>query len=778
MKAAAILSTGVALGMAIVVTALVREAQNTVEARLSGQVWSLPGRVYSAPLKIWPGLAMSPGELATDLRSAGYTQVETARQEGDFQVGDSAILVKGKEASGPGWAVPAGDVLVNFRGTRVSSVSPRSPATFSPAIMATLSGPSAQRRELVPLGRIPHQLQQAVLVMEDRDFRKHSGISFVGVCRAALVNTLAGETVQGGSTITQQLAKNLFLSPERSYARKAREVFLAMAIEDRLSKDEILELYLNGVYLGQAAGQAIHGVAEAARVYFGKQVERIDLGEAATLAGIISAPNAYSPLRNTERARERRDLVLRRLLEDGLVDEAQESAARQQALLLRPTNLSSGATWAVDLAVDLAEAAQGAGSVTARGLRLDTTLLPPLQRLASQAVKEGLAEIETRYPRARGVQVALLALEASTGEIMAVVGGRDYSRSSFNRAFYAKRQLGSVVKPLTLVEALDKDPSLHLSTLLDDKPLELNVGGRTWRPTNYDGRYEGRVTVRRAIVHSRNVPCIHLARRVGMKNLKSFWLSLGLEGATALPSAALGAFDATPVQVASAYTIFPSGGSRAAPFLLRSISEPDGRMLSRKAHRVVPAVSARAASLARQVLLDVIKSGTGASASRYGVSGAVGGKTGTTDNGRDAWFVGFSPDLVVAVWVGFDRGASHGLSGARAALPIWARFMEGVGASGASFGGGEHLVSVKVCVESHEPATDECPETYLEWFDSRRLPKEHCQLHGSVHGMGEHGQQDPAGSAPQFQSQKERLGLIGRLREKLGRKKEPGDDDQ
>ena len=767
LKTSIIITLGLLLGVGFVVLALYREAQVTVASRLEGAVWDTPGRVYGGPIDLWPGLQLTSTELAADLRAAGYAQVKQANAPGDFQLATDAIKIKSGASQGPGWSVPAGEHLVTFRQGRVHSLSPSATVQLAPPVIATLAGPSTERRSLVPLDDIPAQLQQAVLAMEDSDFYDHPGLSFTGVVRAMLVNLAAGHTVQGGSTLTQQLAKNLFLDPQRSLARKAREAFLALAIEQQLDKNAILELYLNGIYLGQAGGQGVHGVAEAARVYFGKPVDRLDLGECATIAGIISAPTAYSPLNHPEKALERRDVTLGRMAVLHMIDQPTLERERERGLELRPTNLARGASWGVDHAVELVEQQRGPGSVSSQGLHVYTSLSSSLQRLAEQAVASGLAEVEAAHPRAAGVQAAAVVLDTATGRVLALVGGRDYAASSFNRAVHAQRQVGSVVKPLTLVKALDEDAGLRLTRRLPDEPIERRVDGKIWRPTNYDGVYRGTVTLRQAIVHSHNVPAIHLAELVGMPTLQRFWQQLGLLGATKLPSAALGAFEASPLEVAGAYSIFANQGRYRSPRLLLGLAEPSGAPQAQPVPASVRVVSERAAALALRTLQGVVQAGTGERAADYGVQGAAAGKTGTTDDGRDAWFVGVTPKLVVAVWVGFDRGKSHGLSGASAALPIWARIVAGSGTTDGSFGGADGLVEVKLCTESLEPAGADCPDTFTEWFARGTAPEGTCSLHG---GGGLFRRAGASGDATEPEDQAEpptREGLLQRLRQRV-----------
>ncbi len=766
-KTLVVLLLGVVLGVGFVVLALYREAQVTVAQRLDGAVWDTPGRVYGGPLELWPGLEIEPAQLASDLRAAGYAQVGRVGAPGDFQLTSGAIEVSVAPVEGPGWSVPGGEHLITFRDGRIRSISPSPTVRLAPPVIATLAGPSTERRSLVPLDDIPEHLQQAVLAMEDADFYEHPGLSLTGVLRAMLVNLSAGRTVQGGSTLTQQLAKNLFLDPQRSLARKAREAFLALAIEQQLDKREILELYLNGIYLGQTGGQGVHGMAEAAMVYFGKPVERLSLGECATLAGIISAPNSYSPLNHPEKALDRRDVALGRMATLGIIDEATLEAELEKGLELRPTAVARGASWGVDHAVELVEAQRGPGSVSSQGLHVYTTLSPPLQRIAERAVRDGLAEVEAAHAKAVGVQAAAVVLDPHSGQVLALVGGRDYAGSSFDRAVHAQRQVGSVIKPLTLARALNRDSGMLLTDRLPDEPIERRVDGKIWRPANYDGVYRGEVTLRDTIVHSYNVPAIHLAEGVGMGELQRFWKSIGLDKATDLPSASLGAFEASPLQVAGAYTLFATGGRHREPHLLLGLEEASGAEIPQATAGASQVVSQRAAALALKSLEAVVQEGTGQKAADYGVRTAA-GKTGTTDDGRDAWFVGVTPQLVVAVWVGFDKGRSHGLSGAKAALPIWSRIVAASGTDHGTFQGTAGLVEVELCSESHEPAVEGCEETYQGWFAEGTVPEDGCSVHGSQ-GLLERlrdavGPREPTVGE---EEPKTRKGLLQRLRERM-----------
>lgn len=720
---------GLLVGVGVVLGGLYRAALEDVDQVVAGPVWSSSGRVLSGAQVVWTGLLLTADELATDLSAAGYVRAPKAARPGDFQVGDDAVLVNVPPVKGPGYSTSSGEVLVTFRDGRVASVSPKGKATFAPAELAAVRGAENETRRVVPLAELPDHVVKAVLAMEDSRFYDHEGVDPIGIARALIVNVLAGDTVQGGSTLTQQLAKNLFLGAERTLQRKAREALLAVALERRLSKAELLELYLNGVYLGQASGASVYGVDQAARAFFGKPASRLDLGEAATLGGIISAPNRYNPLQHPDKARERRDITLDRMAAVGWAANDKVEAEKKRPLTTNPSVGGRRAPWVVDAAVGALEDSLGPGSVAARGVTITTTLQPALQRLAERAVATSLAELDREHPKARGAQMALVALRVSDGAVVALVGGRDYNQSPYNRALAARRQIGSTVKPLTALFAFEDDEALSPATVLDDSPIERVEDGKPWKPRNYDGTFLGPVTVRQALSQSRNIPAVLLSERVGMHDLATKWKSLGLSTATSWKSSALGGFDATPVELAGAYSVFPGGGTWHRPVLVRSAVDSDGAVLWTEEPVAARRTSARAAFLATNILEDVVRTGTGSAAARYGAKGAVAGKTGTTDDARDAWFAGFSRDYVVVVWVGFDRARDLGLTGSQAALPAWARFMAGTGSLSGSFQPPADVEQATVCAESHLPARPACPATEPEWFSRGSVPAELCPAH-------------------------------------------------
>jgi len=721
------LGVGTVLAGGIVGGTLYRWALGEVDRGLAGPVWTVPGHVWSGPIDVWPGLAYTPEALAADLSAAGYARVVKAAQPGDFQASADAVVVNVRAASGPGWAVKAGEVLVTFTDGRVRSVTPQGRAAFAPAAMATIRGPDNENRNPVPLDRIPKNVRNAVLAMEDARFYDHAGIDPIGIGRALWVDLTEQEWKQGGSSLTQQVVKNLFLTQERTGERKLREALLSLAIERRLGKDEILRLYLNEIYLGQVGGSSICGVDAAARAWFGKPIERVTLGEAATLGGVISAPNAYSPARYPERATERRDIALARMVEIGAIDAAAAAAAKKEPMVTHLATVGRMSPWAVDHAVEEVEARVGQGAIAQEALEVHTSISPPLQRAAELALREGMAELVAAHPKLEGVQAALVAVRARDGAIVALVGGRDYADSLWDRGFGAKRQVGSTIKPLTMLAAFEADAGLSPATRFTDAPIERVHDGKPWTPANYDNVFVGPVSIRRAVAASRNIPAVLLAETVGMGNLKKAWRNLGLSGATDYPSAALGGFGATPVEVAGAYAVFASEGAYHTPWLVRAAADPGGDLrVDSPPEKASVRYSARATFLSLDVMREVLRSGTGKSAAKYGVGSGAAGKSGTTDGNKDAWFVGVTGGYSVAVWVGFDREKTLGLTGSQAALPTWARFVAATGTSGTVGAVPSGVERVEVCVETDLPPCGSCAETRPEYFTAGKVPDPSC----------------------------------------------------
>ena len=723
-----------------------QEALDLVDGVLARPIWEEHGRI-TGDVVVRAGLEVSAQDVASVLQHAGYSRVNTPQVAGDFSIHGGRLFVKDRDT----------DVLLTFEGGRIESDSPNAVHAFVATELSGL-GTGDERRQPITRSEMPENLVLAVLAMEDSRFFEHPGIDAWGIARALASNLLLDRYKQGGSTLTQQLAKNLFLTPERSFRRKVKELALAVALEERLTKDQILELYLNQVYLGSVGGMGICGVDQAAKTYFGTSAKRLNLGQAATLAGVISAPNRYSPARHPERAKSRRNLALKRMVDLGWLEPGARSKWVEKPISVAKHQGYRRAPWALDGVVDAVESKLGKGVVVEGTLTIQTTIDSLLQRVAEKAVKDGLARLEANHASAKGAEAAVVAMEPHTGDILAMVGGRAYSGKGFNRVTQANRQMGSTVKPLSWLALLESDVTQAPTSWVPDDAIEREVNGEIWAPKNYDGEYLGEVTLEYALAQSRNIPAVHVSEWVGLQPLAEHLRRLGLANAKAYPAAALGAFEATPLAVATAYTVFPGAGQRVASRMIRSVRLPNGKegwVQPEKKERIA---SPRATFLLNMMMQTTMEVGTGKRALSSGVWGAVGGKTGTTDQGRDAWFVGYTPDLVVAVWVGHDKTMDLGLTGAQAALPIWARIVAGSGRmSNAPWPMPEDVVLQSLCSETGEIAVEECLETKDGWFSAAGGEGTRCTLHSDEFSP-------------------ETLSIIDRLRERFGGSSEEDTD--
>ncbi len=661
--------------------------------RLTERMMPTPSRVYARPMVLAPGTRLSLADLQAHLRRVGYRRVAAPESvgRGEFHSAKAEVVVGRRPFRYPDGSDEGGILRVAFEdgGERVTSLLDETgvyheTAFIEPEVVGTLFGEETRDRLLVPLNGIPQLLQQAVLVTEDRRFNLHPGIDPIRIAGAALENVREGRVVEGGSTLTQQLVKNVYLTPERTWQRKVREMAIAMWISLRYSKVEVLEAYLNQIYLGQDGGRAIHGVGRAARFYFGKDVTQLDASEAALLAGMIQAPSALSPFRHPEGAMARRNLILGLMREQGVIDAAEHDVAVKAKLgVRREERPPLFAAHYVDFVRRRLQQRFADEALERDGFDVFTTLDGTFQRAAESAVTTGLRDLEKGYPllkrKKSPLQAALVAIDPASGDVVAWVGGRDYASAPFDRASRARRQPGSVFKPIVALAAFtapDAGP-LTLATVLEDAPLDVAVEDTTWSPRNHDGKYRGPVSLRHALEHSLNVPFARLGMEVGLVHVAETARRLGVASPLRpIPSLSLGAFEMTPLEVALAYATLASGGVRHGARTTLAVVEPSGRALRGDPVDDERVFGAEEAYLVTTALEGAVDRGTGRTLRRLGIEGPMAGKTGTTNEFRDAWFVGYTPDLVIAVWVGFDDGARVGLTGARAALPIFARFVK------------------------------------------------------------------------------------------------------
>jgi len=528
-----------------------------------------------------------------------------------------------------------------------------------------------EKRTLAPFDKIPRHVVNAFVAAEDANFFNHRGVDFTAIARAAVKDLLGGSFAQGGSTITQQTVKNLFLTREKSISRKLKELILAYRMERKMSKEEILYLYLNQIYLGEGA----YGVEAASRSYFGKGVSELGLAEGALLAGLPKAPTRYSPRIHPDLAKGRQRYVLRRMVEAGFLSQAEADNAYAAKIVLAPpsTFRSKAAYFLEQVRIVLAEK-YGTEPLYRDGLRIYTTIDTRLQEAAHDSLIEGIRATEEKN-KYEGLQGAVLALDPHTGAVLAMVGGTDFAQSQFNRALHARRQPGSAFKPIVYAAALSEGKTLVSMT--DDSPIEFDrTEEELWKPKNYDGTFLGPIPLIEALARSRNLATIRLLNEVGVDSALRTAKALGIASPIARNlSIALGSSGVTPLEMCVAYATFANGGLRPAPYFLREVRDARGNVLERTAPTAEQAISPDTAYLMVRMMQEVIRNGTGRSARKLGHN--LAGKTGTTNENTDAWFIGYSPDLVGGVWIGFDtpRPLGDRQSAAVVALPIWIRFM-------------------------------------------------------------------------------------------------------
>jgi penicillin-binding protein 1B len=696
-----------------------------IDARLaSGYLTSRPG-LYAAPRVLQAGQRLSREKLVAALRRAGYVESKASGVwSGSFAVTDSTVEIRpgGKKLELVQVSF-AGDEIVELRGDGILLET----FTLEPEILSNDLSSKGGKRELLSYGEIPPVMVHAILAIEDRRFFEHSGVDLNGLARAALRNAGDERLAYGGSTITQQLVKNTYLSPEKTLERKYAEAMLSVALERRLSKNDIFTLYCNEIYLGQRGAVAVRGIKEAARVFFGKELRNLSLAEAATLAGMIQSPAHYSPLRHPEAARTRRNVVLAAMEQNGWITREQNTAASAEEVVVAPASEvdNSLAPYFVDYVNRLAE--------SGTSQRIYTTIDLELQEAAELALKRQLDRLDAVYAdRGLKPQAALVALDPHTGDVLAMVGGRNYGESQLNRATDALRQPGSTFKPFVYAAALED--GMSPVRLFMDAPRDFVYDrNRIYRPANYGGGYSMReVTMRTGLVRSLNVVTVDIALQTGLARTANLAARFGLPKPERYPALALGTEEVTPLQLAAAYAAFVNEGRRVNPKAIVSVGEPPA------AHAVPvevdQVVTPTTAYMITNMLAGVIERGTARKA-RGAVPGtAIAGKTGTS---RDGWFVGYSPNLVCVVWIGFDDNKQLGLTGAEAALPAWVDFMNEAVALRPDLGGEnfecpEGIEFVEIDSMTGLISTVTCPVRELIAVTDRLSPNLECYLHGNL----------------------------------------------
>ncbi|MEM9759690.1 MAG: penicillin-binding protein 1B [Pseudomonadota bacterium] len=674
--------------------------------------YALPAQVFARPLELFVGARITVKDVVQELGDLGYRRVAQVRSPGEFETTSGALRVYSRGFAFPDAPESARLARLSFADGRVAALSSAGTSLdilrLEPQKIGGIYPSHGEDRLLIRLDEIPETLIGGLLAIEDQGFYRHLGFSPSGIARAALANLRSGSVVAGGSTITQQLVKNYYLTPERTLSRKLRELAMAVLMELHYPKDAILESYMNEVYLGQDGPRALHGFALAAEHYFDRPIDELGLHQQALLIGMIQGPSLHNPRRNPERARKRRDLVLRVMAEEEVINSEQALVAQAMPLDLRSGRATDRFPAYLDLVRRHLREQYRREDYASAGLRIFTPFDPLLQRQLETSATRTLNALNPRGD----LQTAAVVTRTANAEVVALLGGREPRATGFNRALDARRPAGSLLKPAVYLAALEQPETYNLATLLDDSPLTVSGrDGSVWQPRNFDRESHGEVTLHRALANSWNQATARLGMALGVPTVADMLRRLGLrQSVPRVPSLVLGAGEYSPLMMARVYQSIAVDGTKTPLRSIRSIVDRDGALLRSNITEYERAVDRRAVHLLSYALREVVREGTGRGVYRYlNEDFHVAGKTGTTNDGRDSWFAGFSGDLLAVTWIGRDNNDATGLTGSSGALRVWADFMAG---------------AAKRPLQYRMPAGVE-----LHWVDDRRglLTAEGCQ---------------------------------------------------
>ena len=657
-----------------------------IQAKFDGNKWQVPTQIYARALKLEKGQEIALGEITEELKLLGYRKVRTPQQSGEYSLSKTKLSLIRREFESPNGFNDQEALTVSFASGRVSQIvntrtaKERNNMQLEPWLVTRLVSGAKEDRMLVEINEVPQSLVDALILVEDRDFYQHYGIAPLGILRALMANIAAGRAVQGGSTLTQQLIKNLFLSNKKSIPRKAQEALMALVIELRYSKDEILQAYLNEVFLGQNGANAVHGFGLASHFYFDRPLDELAIPEIATLVGMIKGPSYYNPKRHPDRAQTRRNIVLRLMMEHHLINPQQyQTFAARPIELINNSRYGKGKHPAFMDKVkrELNELSLDA-TLTQNGLKVYTTLDPHAQKQAELSVTQGLTHLE-RQRKLDKLQAAMMVTDIASGEIRAMVGGRETQFQGFNRALDAKRQIGSLVKPAIYLAALEQAERYQLATPLTDEPITMQSDrGNTWSPQNADKKFRGKVQLVDALVKSLNVPTVNLGMELGLDYVADMLHVLGITTPiNQYPSLTLGAVNLSPLQVNQMYQTIANNGEYKTLHALLAVSTVGDDVLWKRQEEGQQRVDENAAYLLNFGLHKVTKEGTAKLINKTFPRTNMAGKTGTTDDYRDSWFSGFDKYNLTTAWVGKDNNESTGLSGASGALGLFLTYQKG-----------------------------------------------------------------------------------------------------
>jgi penicillin-binding protein 1B len=674
-----LLLAGVSLGLLV---PWVVYLNHQVTTEFEGRKWDLPSRVYARALDLYPGAALPLADLEMELKASGYRASDQPSRPGQYRLSGNTVEINRRSFHFHDGAEEASRFRVRISGGKIARVSdlPNGReldlARLDPAEIASIYPLHKEDRTLVKIEDVPPLLVTGLQAVEDRNFKRHPGVDLRGVARAALANLKAGKAVQGGSTLTQQLVKNYFLTHDRTLARKFNEAIMALLLELHYDKSMILGAYINEVFLGQRGAYAVHGFGQASQFYFDLPLDRLEPQQIALLIGLVKGASYYNPRRHPERARARRNQVLSAFAETGLLTEAEAGNAASTGLGVTEKPRSRGTRYHafVDLVRRQLAQVYREDDLKTEGLRIFTTLAPSVQEKTQGAVTDGLRQLERRG-LSSSLQAAMVVADVATGEVLGLVGDRDPNRAGFNRAIHARRQIGSVIKPLVYLLALEHSEDYSLLTRIEDQPLSLRqADGTAWTPANYDGKSHGEVTLLEALTRSYNQATVSLGLNIGVNHLINKIEQLGVAAQVdAVPSVFLGAVELTPLEVTQIYQSLAAGGFSVPLRSVIAVQTVDGDELVRYPLRILPQARREAIGVLNYALTQVVEQGTAkALPGLLGRSVTIAGKTGTTNDRRDSWFVGYTRDHVAVTWVGEDDNRPARVTGSNAAMQIWA----------------------------------------------------------------------------------------------------------
>jgi len=658
-----------------------------VRVKFEGKRWAVPARVYARPLELYVGAAIQPDKLPAELQALGYRKVKHPNSAAQWSRAGNRFVLHGRDFQFWDGAESGQLVRLAFDGNGISVLADAGNnqaldlMRLEPPLIGSIYPSHKEDRVLVRREDLPDHLVNALLAAEDRQYFHHHGVSPLSIMRAIAANVRAGRAVQGGSTLTQQLVKNFFLTPERSLKRKLDEALMAIILEIRYDKDEILEAYANEVFLGQDGARAIHGFGLASYYYFSRPVNELKVHESALLVGVLKGASHYNPRQHPERALQRRNLVLQLMAEQGFIGEEEWKVATEKSLGVtskgKKTSVSHPAF--IDLVRRQLSRDYREEDLTSEGLRVFTTMDPWMQRVAEQGVSSGLSQLEKGKRVSKGLEAALVLVSPQGGEIRALVGGRESQYAGFNRALDAVRPVGSLIKPVLYLLALAQPDKYNLVSMLEDKGIRVKgTNGQAWNPKNYDRKERGLVQLHTALAKSLNLATVHLGLSVGVDKLVTLLSDMGVSREIKpFPSLFLGAAAMSPLDVAQIYQVLAAEGFKSPLRAIREVTDTEGVALQRYGVEVEKVMDSAPVYLLNRNLVEVMREGTGRGITRYLPAGfEVAGKTGTTDELRDSWFAGFTGDLLAVVWVGRDNNKPSGLTGSSGALKIWGQVMK------------------------------------------------------------------------------------------------------